>query len=183
MTNPIPTVPLKELQDELSDELIATLSVSVASPETEQTLKIFLVSELQTIRFNMLVDLLAITDLWAKIRENEAVTDLINDATSVLRLHAATYGKEIWSMLCTHVSTAMGVFNDAAIDHSLSAIVASRELERYVALAQAQKFVAANPWLVTLFLLKQNPTVRKLCEEMALVATKRARANDERSST
>lgn len=155
------------LQDTLSDGLIAILGTSIISPVVEDALKLYLAKNLQSIRFNMLTDRLAIGDLWQAIRENEAVVDMILDLTTLIRFHTSFSEKDSWETLCGNVADAIAVFNHPKVKNIDCAIEDSGELERFTKLQTAQTFLMSNPWLVTLFLLKHNEVVRKLCSQLA----------------
>jgi hypothetical protein len=170
-----PTLPFFDLQsllDMLSDELMSILNISVAVPSTETSLKIFLVRDIPSMRFNLIADPIEISELWGIIRGNDSVTDLVLDLTTTLRLHVGAMGPDAWTELKVLVSSALSVFNSSEVHADESTIAEFDSLDRYVNETDAVTYVASNPWLITIFLIKQTEVYKKFCAEMAEHARK-----------
>lgn len=159
---------LSRLVAVLDEDLKAQMDFLTIAPDQHTRVQTYLVSDLQSVRFNNLSDDLAITDLWNPIRDNGPVVDLLLDLTSALQLHAEALQKDGWRELNVLVSNAMGCFNNDKVDGKHCALDNDDERERYVDPKLALAFLNSNPWLITLFLLRRTATVRKLIGEIAL---------------
>jgi hypothetical protein len=159
---------LSRLVSALDEDLKAQMEFLTISPDQHTRVSQYLVSDLQSVRFNNLADDLAITDLWNPIRDNAPVVDLLLDLTSALQLHAESIQKNGWQELGMLVSEAMGCFNNDKVDTKHCALDNDDERDRYVDPATALKFIRSNPWLMTLFLMRRTTAVRKLINDVAL---------------
>ena len=171
---------LSRLVAALDEDLKAQMDFLTISPDYHTRVNQYLVSDLQSVRFNNLADDLAITDLWNPIRDNQPVVDLLLDLTSALQLHAESIQKDGWREITLLVSNSMGCFNNDKVQEKHCALDNDDERDRYVDPPTALLFLQSNPWLVTLFLLRRTATVRKLIGDIALRASRGGQASPPR---
>lgn len=158
---------LNELMEYGDVELTALLDQIGRSPDSLLKVQEFLVGFLFTIRFNTLVDLDEVGELWEYLRSEEVLTDLVLDHTTVLVLHADTLQPQGWQLLTRAVADAWGCLNPDQVSPGVSVVHVAKETERFVRPSVALKLIRANPWLVSLYTLRQSTYVRRVMSEMA----------------
>jgi hypothetical protein len=173
---------IQAMLDVLNRDLISALEISRIDPAIESLMKNFLANDLQSIRFNMLVDQMAIGDTWAMIRKEEVVSDLVMDLTTTLHFHASSLYRNGWDELVRLMTEAIAVFNNTKTQPVHCALDDQDERDRYITPTQAKSFLESNPWLVVLYLMRQTDIVRVLCAELAnLARTRQTRPSNDRT--
>lgn len=167
MTEHIHAFNYRELLKDLDEDLQAQLDMLSLNQAAHTAVSQYLVGDLQNLRFNMIADQIALGDAWRAIRSNDAVLDTVLDLTTTLRMRADCLQDDGWAQLNQLVVDALCVFNHPQIDEEYSTLDDSAERDRFVDLATAQHFVGSNPWLVTLFLLRQSPVLRGMISNVA----------------
>ena len=168
-TLPLPSnkLDLHDILAIVNDEVMSALATAMIDDGVEKTLRLYLSGPLQNIRFN-LFDQSAIDRTWADIRDSEVVTDLVLDLTTILRFHVGAIGDNAWKQLIRLTADAFSVFGNSS--GTSSAIVNLDDERRYLNNENAVVFVDANPWLITLFLMRQTSVVKTFHESLADVA-------------
>jgi hypothetical protein len=160
------------LVEALDEELAITLTTLSVDEEKLKHTQLYLIGQLQTLRFAMLSDQLAIGDTWKEIRSKESVFDLITSCTLTLHFHANCLHPDGWERLADLVINAISVFNHPKVKHEHSALEDSRELERFTTKEHIEAAVSSNPWLVTLFMLQRSQVVKELLKQSVQLAIK-----------
>lgn len=157
----------------LDKDVKAHLDFLSLDPNSHHVAQQFLASDLQSVRWNLLSDMLAISDLWAPIRDHITLTDLVLDLTTTLRMEVESLHPGGWASLRELVVSAWACFNEAeATDPAVSVMENDKELARYATTAWVEEALKSNPWLVTLFLLRRTDTVRRLLKELSDVKSR-----------
>jgi len=162
-----PHFDLSRLVAALDEDLQSQLEFLSIIPDTYTNVQRYLVSDLQSVRFNILSDMLSISDLWRNIRSNQPVVDLLLELTSNLHIHAQSSYQNGWVRLCELLADSQGCFNHNKINGPNCALDDDEERERYTDPEVFGDFLQSNPWLVTLLLLRRTRTVRKAISEIA----------------
>lgn len=162
-----PHFDLSRLVTALDEDLQSQMDFLQIIPDSFTRVQQFLVSDLQSVRFNCLSDMLAITDLWKPIRDNQPVVDILLELTSSLHLHTESAYDRGWERLVKMLAQSQGCFNNDDTAGTNCVLDDDGERERYSDPSTYQEFLDSNPWLVTLYLLRRTKTVRKYIAEVA----------------
>lgn len=156
----------------VDDELNLNYNSLVADENATKQLQLYLLGPLQTIRFGMLSDLLAVADTWRAIRSDEVVFDVVTGITITLNMYANGIVPDGWDRLTRLVVSAFSIFNNEKTIAQHSVIADTEELERFGNTILLQQVIASNPWLVTLFLMRRSPFVRSQIEQSGRMAAR-----------
>lgn len=162
-----PQFNLSRLVAGLDEDLQTQLDFISISQEASVAVSQYLAADLQSIRFNILSDMLSVSDLWKVIRDHSTIADLVLDLTSSLHILAQSQYADGWKQLLRLVADGLGCFNHDAVHEANCTLDNDDERERYVKPETMEDFLESNAWLVTLYLLRRTPTVRKLLGEVA----------------
>lgn len=165
-----PVVDLVALINSMNVELEERLFTLTPAPSSHAQVIRYLTMDLQSIRFNLCNDALAVGDAWRSIRGKAEVLDLVIDLTTSLRLHANVLMPDGWHALFKVLADALGCFNTPDVQSDLCALVDTEELERFVTPDEAAELIESNPWWITLYLLRRCPVVLQHMSETSAKA-------------
>lgn len=166
MQDPLYPFNYAELLKGLDEDLTAALEMCTINLEVFNEVAGYFVGELQALRFNLLADQLAISDAWRVIRDRQAVLDVVLDLTTSLHLRAEMLEPDGWTQLCQYAAGAIGCFNNEHVRSEYSVLDDTNERDRFVSQEEMLQCMQSNPWVVTLFLIRQSSAVRNLIREM-----------------
>lgn len=170
MSNPQPNLNVASLVENLAQDLEHQLDLASLNDASRDVVNMYLISDIQSIRFQLVNDALTSSDIWKALRSSDAITDLVMELTTSLIFHAECQFQGGSDQLAVKLVAAMSVFNSKNIDPKICALDDDDERERFATPEQLTAQLKSNPWLMTLFLLRRTDTVRKLLRTVAITA-------------